>query len=116
MIQGGGFEPGMKQKATRGKIKNESNNGLSNVRGAVAMARTSEPDSATAQFFVNTVDNLFLDRAQAADKVGYCVFGKVIDGMDVIEAIRGVPTATKGGHGDVPVKDVVIQSVRRVEA
>jgi peptidyl-prolyl cis-trans isomerase B (cyclophilin B) len=116
MIQGGGFEPGMKQKKTKGTIKNESSNGLSNTRGTVAMARTSDPDSATAQFFVNTVDNLFLDKARAGDRVGYCVFGKVIDGLDVVEQIRGVATASKGGHGDVPVKDVIIQSIRRVEA
>jgi len=108
MIQGGGFEPGMRQKPTKKPIKNESGNGLSNVRGAIAMARTNDPDSATAQFFINTVDNsAHLDRAR------YCVFGQVIDGMDVVDKIRAVRTGRSGGHGDVPVDDVVIQSVRR---
>src|SRR5262249_54154767 len=83
MIQGGGFEPGMKERKTREAIKNESDNGLSNVRGTIAMARTKEPNSATAQFYINVVDNPFLDRAKAKDKVGYCVFGKVVAGMDV---------------------------------
>jgi cyclophilin family peptidyl-prolyl cis-trans isomerase len=112
MVQGGGFEPGMKQKKTRAPIKNESVNSLSNARGTLAMARTAEPDSATAQFFINAKDNRFLDKAQAQDKVGYCVFGKVIDGMDVIDKIEGVPTGKKAGYDDVPVQDVVIQSIR----
>ena len=111
MIQGGGFESGLKEKEkTKPSIKNESGNGLSNVRGSIAMARTSDLDSATAQFFINTVDNsAHLDRAQ------YCVFGQVIDGMDVIDKIRAARTGRRGGHADVPVDDVVIQSVRRSE-
>ncbi len=115
MIQGGGMEPGMKQKKTRATIKNESSNGLENKRGTLAMARTSVPDSASSQFFINVVDNAFLDRARAQDRVGYCVFGKVVEGMDVVDKIKAVKTTTKAGHGDVPVTDVVIQSVRRDE-
>jgi peptidyl-prolyl cis-trans isomerase B (cyclophilin B) len=115
MIQGGGMEPGMRQKKTKATIKNESANGLSNTRGTVAMARTSVPDSASSQFFINVQDNGFLDRAQASDRVGYCVFGKVIEGMDVVDKIKAVKTTTKSGHGDVPVADVLIQSVRREE-
>ncbi len=114
MIQGGGMESGMKEKKTGPGIKNESSNGLSNVKGTLAMARTSNPDSATAQFFINVKDNLFLDKAKARDKVGYAVFGKVIAGMDVVEKIKQVETATRGGHDDVPVQDVVIRSVRRL--
>jgi peptidyl-prolyl cis-trans isomerase B (cyclophilin B) len=113
MIQGGGFEPGMKQKKTKAAIRNESSNGLMNKRGAVAMARTSAPDSATAQFFINTVDNGFLDKAQAQDRVGYCVFAQVIAGQDVVDQIRAVKTGQKGGHGDVPVSDVIIKTARR---
>lgn len=115
MIQGGGFLPGMKQKETKAPIKNESGNGLSNERGTVAMARTPDPDSATAQFYINVNNNKGLDKANAQDGVGYCVFGKVIDGMDVVEKIKAVETARKGNHGDVPVKDVVIKSVRRAD-
>ena len=115
MIQGGGMEPGMRQKQTKASIKNESSNGLANTRGTLAMARTSAPDSATAQFFINVVDNGFLDRARAGDGVGYCVFGKVVEGMDVVDKIKAVKTTSKSGHGDVPVTDVVIQSVRREE-
>lgn len=110
MIQGGGYEAGLKEKKTREPIKNEAGNGLSNERGTIAMARTNVPDSATAQFFINTVDNKFLDRAKAQDGVGYAVFGKVIDGMPAVDLIRKVET----GPRDVPVKDVVIRSVRRV--
>ncbi|MCI0685334.1 MAG: peptidyl-prolyl cis-trans isomerase [Gemmataceae bacterium] len=124
MIQGGGLEPGLKKKDTRPPIKNEAGNGLSNERGAIAMARlgalddTPEEiqkaaDSATSQFFINVKDNNRLDRARAADKVGYTVFGRVIDGMDVVDRIRRVETASRGGHKDVPVQDVVIRSVRR---
>jgi len=116
MIQGGGFEPGMKQKRTKAAIKNESTNGLSNVRGTLAMARTSDPDSATAQFFINVKDNDFLDRANSRDRVGYCVFGKVVSGLDVVDKIRAASTTSRGGHADVPVDDVVITSVKRVEA
>ena len=115
MIQGGGFEPGMKQKKTKAQIKNESSNGLTNQRGTLAMARTNVPDSATSQFFINLKDNGFLNKAEAQDGVGYCVFAKVIEGMDVVDKIKAVKTATKGGHGDVPVQDVVINSVRRTE-
>jgi peptidyl-prolyl cis-trans isomerase B (cyclophilin B) len=113
MIQGGGFEPGMKQKKTKDPIKNESGNRVANDRGTLAMARTSVPDSASSQFFINVVDNAFLNKSQAGDGVGYCVFGKVTEGMDVVDKIKAVKTANKGGHGDVPVQDVVIQSIRR---
>jgi cyclophilin family peptidyl-prolyl cis-trans isomerase len=113
MIQGGGFEPGLKEKKTRDPIKNEAGNGLKNERGTVAMARTNDADSATAQFFINTVDNKKLDRGNAKDKVGYAVFGRVIDGMDVVDAIRRVKTEEVGEHEDVPVKDVIIRSMRR---
>jgi peptidyl-prolyl cis-trans isomerase B (cyclophilin B) len=113
MIQGGGMEPGMRQKRTKAAIKNESANGLANTRGTLAMARTSAPDSATAQFFINVTDNGFLDRAQARDGVGYCVFGRVIEGMDVVDKIKAVKTTNKAGHDDVPVTDVVINSARR---
>src|SRR6266436_3724154 len=88
MIQGGGFEPGMRQKPTKGQIKNESSNGLKNARGTVAMARTNVPDSATSQFFINLKDNTFLNKEEAQDNVGYCVFGKVIDGQDVVDKIK----------------------------
>jgi cyclophilin family peptidyl-prolyl cis-trans isomerase/outer membrane murein-binding lipoprotein Lpp len=113
MIQGGGFEPGMKEKTPRAPITNESSNGLSNERGTIAMARTNVADSATAQFYINVRDNPNLDKAMAQDGVGYAVFGKVIDGMDVVDKIKAVPTAQRGGHGDVPVQDVMIKSVRR---
>ena len=113
MIQGGGFIPGMKEKRTKPAIKNESTNGLANAKGTIAMARTSVPDSATSQFFINVRDNGFLDKAKAQDGVGYCVFGKVIEGLDVIDKIKGVPTANRGSHGDVPVTDVMINSIRR---
>jgi cyclophilin family peptidyl-prolyl cis-trans isomerase len=112
MVQGGGFEPGMKEKKTRDPIKNESSNGLSNLKGTVAMARTGEPNSATAQWYVNVKDNTFLDRAKARDGVGYCVFGRVIKGMDVVDKIKEVETDTVKGFENVPTKDVVIKSVR----
>ena len=115
MIQGGGFEPGMKEKKTRDPIKNESNNGLSNTKGTLAMARTSEPNSASAQWYVNVKDNTFLDKAKARDGVGYCVFGRVIDGMDVVDKIKGVDTGNANGHENVPTKDVVIKSVKLVK-
>ena len=112
MIQGGGFEPGMKERKAHEPIKNEADNGLSNLRGTIAMARTNDPDSATAQFFINVADN-----KKALDKsgfnAGYCVFGRVTDGMDVVDKIKKVRTASKGGHENVPVEDVVIRSVRR---
>jgi peptidyl-prolyl cis-trans isomerase B (cyclophilin B) len=110
MIQGGGFEPGMREKATQPPIKNESSNGLSNKRGTIAMARTNDPNSATAQFYINVEDNSGLDKGPG--RVGYCVFGKVIKGMDVVDKIRKVKTTSKLGHGDVPVEDVIIKSVR----
>jgi peptidyl-prolyl cis-trans isomerase B (cyclophilin B) len=110
MIQGGGFEPGMKQKPTRGPIENEADNGLKNRRGAVAMARTNDPHSATAQFFINAVDNDFLDfRAPDPQNWGYCVFGHVSDGLDVVDKIRKSPTGDKGFHQDVPKEDIVIE-------
>lgn len=116
MIQGGGFEPSMKQKPTRGMIKNEAANGLLNLTGTIAMARTPDPDSATAQFFINVADNKFLDfRAPTRDGFGYCVFGKVVDGMDVVNKIKGVTTTRKSGHSDVPAEDVVIEKVEVVE-
>jgi cyclophilin family peptidyl-prolyl cis-trans isomerase len=107
MIQGGGLEPGLKQKKTRDPIKNESTNGLSNERGTIAMARTDDPDSATAQFFINVVDNKRLDQ------IRYCVFGRVIEGLDVVDKIRQVETERRDMYKDVPVKDVLIRSVRR---
>ncbi|MBL8476670.1 MULTISPECIES: peptidylprolyl isomerase [unclassified Methyloversatilis] len=109
MIQGGGFEPGMKQKDTQAPIKNESANGLSNTVGTVAMARTSDPHSASAQFFINVGNNLFLDKDQAQDGWGYCVFGRVSEGMDVVEKIKAVRTGRSGFHQDVPVEDVLIE-------
>ncbi|WP_374338112.1 peptidylprolyl isomerase [Methyloversatilis sp.] len=109
MIQGGGFEPGMKQKDTQAPIKNEAGNGLSNTVGTIAMARTSDPHSATAQFFINVGDNLFLDKAQAQDGWGYCVFGRVSEGMDVVDRIKAVATGRSGFHQDVPKEDVVIE-------
>jgi cyclophilin family peptidyl-prolyl cis-trans isomerase len=112
MIQGGGFEPGMNQKKTKAPIVNESTNGLSNTKGTLAMARTSVPDTATSQFFINVKDNDFLDKAKSQDGVGYCVFGKVTEGMDVVDKIKAVATGNRGGHGDVPTADVVIKSVK----
>ncbi|GLT22885.1 peptidyl-prolyl cis-trans isomerase [Zoogloea oryzae] len=110
MIQGGGFEPGMKQKATQAPIKNEANNGLKNDIGTIAMARTQDPHSATAQFFINVGDNDFLNfKAENIQGWGYCVFGKVSAGMDVVEKIKGVKTGNAGFHQDVPKEDVVIQ-------
>ena len=108
MIQGGGMTADLKEKPTRPPIPLESRNGLSNVRGSVAMARTADPDSATAQFFINVKDNAFLDAANARDGNGYAVFGKVVSGMDVVDKIRAVPTASKGPYQDVPVKPVTI--------
>jgi peptidyl-prolyl cis-trans isomerase B (cyclophilin B) len=116
MIQGGGFDANMVQKKTKAAIKNESANGVANERGTLAMARTSIPDSATAQFFINAKDNAFLDRAQARDGVGYCAFGKVIEGQDVVDKIESVQTGNRGGMGDVPVEAVTIKSVRRAES
>ena len=109
MIQGGGFDASMNQKPTRAPIPLESKNGLSNVRGSVAMARTSVPDSATAQFFINIKDNAFLDAAKASDGAGYAVFGKVVSGMDVVDKIWAQPTTPKGSYQNVPVTPVVIR-------
>jgi peptidyl-prolyl cis-trans isomerase B (cyclophilin B) len=112
MIQGGGMETGMKEKATRAPIQNEADNGLSNEAGTIAMARTNDPHSATAQFFINVKDNSFLDHsAPTPAGWGYCVFGKVTDGMDVVNAIKKVKTASSGFHQDVPVEDVIIERV-----
>ncbi len=110
MIQGGGFEPGMKQKDTREQIKNEADNGLKNLKGTVAMARTQAPHSATAQFFINVADNDFLNhRSPDLQGWGYCVFGKVSEGMDVVDKIRKVKTGSSGFHQDVPKEDVIIE-------
>ena len=123
MVQGGGFEPGMKQKKAKDPIKNESGNGLSNTAGTLAMARTNDPNSATSQFFINVGDNSRLDKFGG----GYCVFGKVVDGMDVVHKIKGVKTGTKKQkievdgkevevpHQNVPVDDVIIKSVKRAD-
>lgn len=109
MIQGGGLEPGLREKKAREPIKNESGNGLSNKRGTIAMARTAAPDSATAQFYINHRDNTYLDGAPG--QPGYAVFGRVIEGMDVVDRIAAVET----GPRDIPLKDVVIRSIRRVD-
>ena len=109
MIQGGGFMPDMMQKATREPIENEANNGLSNEAGSIAMARTMEPHSASAQFFINVSNNKFLDYP-GQDGWGYCVFGKVVEGMDVVNKIKDVETTSRAGHSDVPAEPVVIES------
>jgi peptidyl-prolyl cis-trans isomerase B (cyclophilin B) len=114
MIQCGGFNPDMSQKKTLAPIVNESSNGLSNKKYTIAMARTNVADSATSQFFINATDNDFLDKANSRDAVGYCVFGKVTAGTDVVEEIRVVKTTTKNGHGDVPVEAVLIESAEIV--
>jgi len=115
MIQGGGFEPGMKQKPTREPVKNEADNGLKNNIYTIAMARTSAPHSASAQFFINVGDNDFLNHtAPTAQGWGYCVFGKVVDGTDVVDRIRKVKTGSRGMHQDVPVEDVVIEKAEVV--
>jgi len=116
MIQGGGLTPDMqdKREGQKSSIKNESSNGLKNETGTLAMARTSAPDSATSQFFINVKDNSFLDKEKAQDGVGYAVFGKVVDGMDVVRKIEQAKTATKGPHQNVPVDAVTIKSVKVV--
>jgi peptidyl-prolyl cis-trans isomerase B (cyclophilin B) len=112
MVQGGGFEPGMKQKPTDAAITNEANNGVKNKHYTLAMARTSAPHSATAQFFINVTDNSFLDfKSESPQGWGYAVFGRVVAGMDIVDAIERVSTGRKGGHDDVPLEDVVIQRV-----
>jgi peptidyl-prolyl cis-trans isomerase B (cyclophilin B) len=116
MVQGGGFEPGMKQKPTRAPIKNEANNGVSNEIGTVAMARTMDPHSASAQFFINVSDNTFLNHtAPTSQGWGYAVFAKVVEGMDVVNAIKAVATTSKAGHQDVPSEDVIIEKAEIVE-
>ncbi|MBI6295331.1 peptidylprolyl isomerase B [Proteus mirabilis] len=112
MIQDGGFEPGMKQKETKAPVRNEANNGLANNRGTLAMARTNDPHSATAQFFINVADNDFLNfRAENANGWGYCVFAEVVEGMDVVDKIKAVSTGRSGFHQDVPREDIIINSV-----
>ena len=115
MVQGGGMEPGMKQKTTRSPIKNEGDNGLKNEAYTVAMARTSDPDSATAQFFINVSDNTFLNHtAKTPQGWGYCVFGRVVEGKDIVDRIKKVKTANRGMHQDVPVDDVIIERAEEV--
>ncbi len=110
MIQGGGFEPGMKQKDTQAPIKNEADNGLKNDVYTIAMARTNDPHSATAQFFINVKNNDFLNHTSpSASGWGYCVFGKVVEGTEVVDQIKGVKTGRSGFHQDVPVEDVIIE-------
>ena len=117
MVQGGGMEPGMKQKPTRAPVANEAGNGLKNLRYTVAMARTGEPHSATAQFFINIADNDFLDyKGPSPQGWGYCVFGKVVAGQDVVDRIKGVPTGNSGFHQNVPTEDVVIQRAEEAES
>lgn len=114
MLQGGGFTPDMNQKDTRANIENEATNGLKNNRGSIAMARTPDPHSASSQFFINHKDNDFLNFTAATNEgFGYCVFGRVIDGMDVADEIAGVKTGNKGPHGDVPIEAVTIKTLRR---
>ena len=115
MIQGGGFEPGMKQKGTRKPIQNEADNGLKNDNYTVAMARTSDPHSATAQFFINVSDNAFLNHtAQTAQGWGYAVFGRVTEGQDVVDKIKKVATGSRGMHQDVPRDDVIIERAEEI--
>lgn len=117
MIQGGGFMPRMVQKPTRPPIENEATNGLRNVRGTLAMARTGDPHSATSQFFINVKDNDFLNHSgKTASGWGYCVFGRVLEGLDVVDKIKGVPTTTKLGFKDTPITDVIIQEIQVIDA
>ncbi len=116
MVQGGGFEAGMKQKPTQAPIKNEANNGLKNKKYTLAMARTNDPHSATAQFFINATDNAFLDfKAENAQGWGYAVFGRVAEGMDVVDKIEATRTGRKGFHDDVPLDDVLIERAVEVQ-
>lgn len=116
MIQGGGFEPGMKQKQTKAPIKNEANNGLKNVRGTLSMARTSDPHSGSSQFFINVVDNDFLNfRSEDQQGWGYCVFAEVVEGMNVVDKIKAVSTGRQGAHEDVPEQDVIVERVTMSE-
>ncbi len=117
MIQGGGFKPGMVQKQTMDPVENEADNGLGNDRGTIAMARTSDPHSATAQFFINLKDNDFLNHSgRNPQGWGYCVFARVTDGMDVVDKIAAVATGNSGGHGDVPVDDVIIEKIEETDS
>ncbi|CCQ12431.1 Peptidyl-prolyl cis-trans isomerase PpiB [Pseudoalteromonas luteoviolacea B = ATCC 29581] len=112
MVQGGGFEPGMTQKSVQAPIKNEANNGVSNSVGTIAMARTPDPHSATAQFFINVNNNTFLNfTSETSQGWGYCVFGEVAEGMDIVNQIKGVATGSHGFHQDVPLEDVIIEKV-----
>lgn len=116
VIQGGGMEPGMHQKQTDDPIPNEADNGLKNERGAICMARTSDPHSATSQFFINLANNAFLDHSgKTAQGWGYCVFGRITEGMEAVDGIAGVATGRSGMHADVPSEDVLIQSIEVVE-
>jgi peptidyl-prolyl cis-trans isomerase B (cyclophilin B) len=116
MIQGGGMEPGMQEKSTKAHIQNEATNGLSNERGSLAMARTNDPHSASSQFFINLSDNDFLNhKAQTPQGWGYCVFGRVTDGMDIVDAIATVSTGTVRFHQDVPTEDVFIEKAEVIE-
>ena len=111
MAQGGGFAPGLEEKETRASIQNEANNGVSNKRGTLAMARTQDPHSASSQFFINLSDNNFLDfTAENTQGWGYCVFGEVVEGMDIVDKMISVPTGNMNGHGDVPTEDILIES------
>lgn len=111
MAQGGGFAPGLEEKETRASIQNEANNGLGNARGTLAMARTQEPHSASAQFFINLTDNDFLNfKNESVQGWGYCVFGEVVEGMDVVDKMALVDTGNMYGHGDVPKEDILIES------
>lgn len=117
MIQGGGFNQGMTQKPTQNPIQNESPKAQKNKTGTIAMARTSDPHSASAQFFINVSDNHFLDfKSKEDDGWGYCVFGEVVDGIDVVKKISLVQTTSRAGHADVPIEDVIIQSVEMVDS
>ena len=116
MIQGGGFEPGMQQKPTKATIENEADNGLSNNKGTIAMARTQDPHSASSQFFINTNQNDFLNfKSKTADGWGYCVFGEVVEGMDVVTRIEETATTTKSGHQDVPKDDILIETAEAAD-
>ncbi|MAD46713.1 MAG: peptidylprolyl isomerase [Oceanospirillaceae bacterium] len=116
MVQGGGFEPGMTQKETDAPIENEADNGLENKTGTLAMARTMDPHSASAQFFINVSDNDFLNHTgKNTQGWGYCVFGEVVEGMDVVNRIKGVPTTMKMGHQDVPADDVIIEKAEIID-
>lgn len=116
MVQGGGFEPGMIQKETDAPIQNEANNGLKNTKYTLAMARTMDPHSASAQFFINVADNSFLDfKSETADGWGYAVFGEVVEGQEVVDRIKSVPTTFRAGHQDVPTEDVIIEKATMID-